>query len=145
MKTVKIAVVLVCALVVATSTFAASPIKPGKWETSMKMEIPNMPFQMPAVKFTTCITPEQAENPEQAVPKGTDGGKKNSSCKIENMKIDGGKVSYDMNCPKEKMTGKMEMEYTDSAYSGKMIMNTEGQEMTAVYTGKLLGACDAKK
>ncbi|HXG58183.1 MAG TPA: DUF3617 family protein [Thermoanaerobaculia bacterium] len=118
---------------------AKSPIKAGKWETTIEMEIPGAPMKMPPVKFTTCISKEQAENPENSVPKSMD---KKSECKVSDLKITGNKVSYTVTC-KNNMSMDAEMKYSDDSYEGTMKMRLEGApEMTHKYSGKRLGDCD---
>ena len=59
---------LVIALVVlatAVTALAQSPMRPGRWEVSMEMEMPGMPMKMPAMKTTQCVTPEQVKDPGQ--------------------------------------------------------------------------------
>lgn len=118
---------------------AKSPIKPGKWELTMEMEIPGAPIKMPPIKMSHCVTKEQAETPENAVPKGD----KKSDCKVSDMKIVGNKVSYTVNCPKQNVSMDAEMKYTDDSFEGTMKMRMEGQpEMTQKYSGKRLGDCE---
>jgi hypothetical protein len=40
------------------------------------------------------------------------------------------------------MTGKGEITYEDDSMTGKMEMESEGQTMKSIYSGKYLGACD---
>ena len=56
--------VVVGALVIGgTALGAQSPMRPGRWEITMQMQMPNMPVQMPETKTSNCITPEQLKNP----------------------------------------------------------------------------------
>ena len=57
----------------ATTVAAQSPIRPGRWETVMQMEMPNLPVKMPEMKSTRCITPEQAKDPATRSPTRTAG------------------------------------------------------------------------
>lgn len=135
----KVRTLLLCAVVLAAAlpTFAAdSPMKPGKWQVTIQSDIPNMPFKMPPITMTTCITPEQAANPEP--PKD----KKNSDCKISDYKLDGNTVTWKMNCEKQQMSGTGKITYSAESYEGVMKMQMGDTEMTQKYTGKLLGACD---
>ncbi len=129
---------VVCAL--ALPTFAASPAKPGKWQVTMEMDIPGMPMKMPPISFTHCLTKEQAENPENAVPKS----QKDKDCKVSDLKVDGNTVSYKMECPKSQVSGTGTVTYTDDSYKGVMEMKMGEQEMKTKYSGKRLGDCDEK-
>ena len=137
--------VFVCAAVLALAVPAMaekSPIKPGKWQMTMRTEIPNFPVKMPPITMTQCVTQEMADNPESTLPKGSD--KKNSSCKVGDYKLSGSTVSWTVDCPKEGIKGKGEITYSEDSYEGSMDMTMGETAMKAKYSGKLLGACDAK-
>ena len=128
----------VCALVLALAlpAFAeTSPVKPGKWQFSMQMEMPGMPFKMPPVKFTHCVTEEDAKS---AIPQN----QKDKDCKIGDYKVNGNTVTWTVECPKQKMKGEGQITYENDSMSGEMKMNADGQEMSSKYTGKRLGDCD---
>ena len=140
------AVVFLICLALALPTLAEkSPIKPGKWEVSMQMDMPNLPIKMPPIKINQCITPEDAADPEKSLPKNNDPNKKND-CKVTDMKIKGNTITYSVVCPKDNVQLDAEMTYNDDSFNGTMKMKMEGMEgMTTKYTGKRLGDCDAKK
>ena len=129
---------VVCAL--ALPTFGASPVKSGKWQTTIEMEMPGMPFKVPPTTTTSCITKEQAEDATNAIPKG----KNESACTFTDVKVDGDTVSWTMNCPKQSMTGTGTITYAGESYSGKMDLKVADREMHMKYSGKRLGDCDAK-
>ncbi len=130
---------LVCALVVPA--YAAPIGKAGKWQMTMEMDMPGMPVKMPPVTFTHCVTKEQAENPEAAIPKNN----RDSDCKYTDVKVDGGTVSWKVECAKSKMTGTGQVTYNGDSYTGKADMKMAGdREVHAKYAGKYLGACDEK-
>ena len=87
---------LVCALVVPA--YAAGIGKAGKWQMTMEMDMPGMPMKMPPVSVTHCVTKEQAENPEAAIPKNN----RDSDCKYSDVKVDGSTVSWKVECAKSK-------------------------------------------
>jgi hypothetical protein len=131
--------VLACALV--APAYAAGPVKPGKWETTMEMDMPGMPMKMPPRTFTHCITKEQAENPENAVPRSD----RQQDCKISDLKVEGSTVSWKMTCEKSQATGAGSITYSADSYTGHMDMKMAGdREMHMKYSGKYLGACDEK-
>jgi hypothetical protein len=131
----------VCLL--AVSSFAAdppkNPMKPGKWEITTQMDMPGM--QMPARSFTKCVTKEDAENVENAVPRG----RQDSQCKISDVKVEGNTISWKMNCAESQMTGEGKATYEGDTYVGEMHVKAADHEMTIKYTGKRLGDCDAAK
>src|SRR5436309_9771900 len=90
---------LVCALVVPA--YAAGPAKAGKWQTTMEMEMEGMPMKMPPVTSTHCITKEQADSAENAIPKSD----RQTGCTFSDVKVDVGTVSWKMTCEKQGMTG----------------------------------------
>lgn len=135
----KLRAVAVCAFVLAVAVPGAfaenNPVKAGKWQMSMQMEIPGMPFKMPPVTITHCVTKEDAKS---AIPQD----QKNKDCKVGDIKVDGNTISYTIDCPKQKMTGTGEVTYENDAMTGELNMNADGQEMKTKYTGKRLGDCD---
>ena len=136
MKTRVLAVCLLAAALVAPAAFAEeSSVKPGKWEMSMQMEMPGMPFKIPPVKVAHCITEEDAKS---AIPQD----QKNKDCKLGEYKVDGKTVRWSVDCPKQKMTGKGEITYDGDTMNGSMVMNADGPEIKTKYSGKRLGNCD---
>lgn len=131
-----LAVCLLVAAALAAPAVAAdpNPVKPGEWQWTMQMEIPGMPFKMPPLKFSHCVTEEDAKS---AIPQN----QKDKDCKIGEHEVDGKTIRWTVDCPKQKMKGKGEITYTDDSMTGKMEMDADGQSMTTRYTGKRLGDC----
>jgi hypothetical protein len=127
---------VLCALVLPA--YGAGPMKAGKWQTTLEMEMPGMPMNMPPVSYTTCITKEQAENAESAIPKG----QQDNGCTYSDVKVDGNNVSWTMSCEKQQMTGTGKATYADDRFTGVMQMKMQDHEMKAKYSGKRLGDCD---
>jgi hypothetical protein len=128
-----------CAAALALPLLAnAGPMKAGKWQLTMQMDMPGMPMKMPPIVTTNCVTKEEAENPQP--PKQA----KDSDCKFSDYKRDGNTISWTMSCPKQNMTGSGRIVYTDTTYDGSMKMKVGEREMSAKYTGKRLGDCDEK-
>lgn len=129
---------IVCAL--ALPVMAKDPIaKAGKWESTITMEMPNMPMKMPPHTMTVCVTKEQAENAENLIPKT---GDKRGGCTYTDVKVEGSTVSWKMTCEKSGMTGTGSTTYHGDSYEGSMQMKMHDQDMSAKMTGKYLGACD---
>ena len=138
----KVRNLVLCLAIVALClpAMAASPVKAGKWQITIETEIPGMPVKMPPMKFTNCITKEQAENPEASIPKDA-----KSSCKVGDYKLEGNTVSWTIDCPKEQMKGKGSITYDGDSYAGTMEATMGEMSMKQKYTGQYLGACDEKK
>jgi hypothetical protein len=108
MKTVS---VIALAMLATAAVIAQSGMRPGQWEMSTQMQMPNMPnmpagFQMPEMKLTQCITPEQAKDPTTAVPRQSGRGRGGKDdCKMSDFKNTGKTTSFTMTCTSpEKMT-----------------------------------------
>jgi hypothetical protein len=129
---------LVCSL--ALPVIAATPIaKAGKWESTIQMEMPNMPMKIPAHTMAVCVTKEQAENAENLIPKT---GDKRGGCTYTDVKVEGTTVSWKMDCKESGMSGTGSTTYHGDTYEGSMHMKMRDQDMSAKMTGKFLGACD---
>jgi hypothetical protein len=106
------------------------------------MEMPGMPMKMPAQTVTRCVTPEEAADPQKALPQAGRNTAPNA-CKISDYKTVGSTVTWSLKCdPPQEMTGTGEIVYSDNAYKGTMKMTMAGgQAMTMKYSGKRLGDC----
>jgi len=126
----------VAVLALSLPAFAAkSPMKPGKWQTTVTMEMPGMPAMQP-MTFTNCVTKEQAENPQP--PKGKD-----ENCTVTDYKLDGSTVTWSIKCSgKMEATGEGKMTFSGDTYDGTTHMKMNDMEMTQHFTGKYLGDCD---
>ena len=130
-------VLFIVVVALASPTFAG-PQKAGKWQTTMKVEMPGMPMQMPAITHEVCVTPEEAEKPEPPRSQRT------QECKISDYKIEGNTVSWKMVCEKSKMTGDGKITYSADSYEGEMHAKMGDQQVTTHYSGKRIGDCDKK-
>jgi len=138
-----VVVVTLCAL--ATPTLAQGPRRDGKWEVKMEMEMAGMPAGMPPMNTTQCVTPEEAKDPQKAVPQGGRGRGANDNCKVSDYKTEGSKISWSMKCDgPPAMTGTGEFTYAAETYTGVMKMDRGGQQVTMKYSGKRIGDCDKK-
>jgi hypothetical protein len=138
---IALAVVTSCTLAAAVA--AQGPRRDGKWEVKMEMDMPGMPAAMPPMNTTQCVTKEEANDPQKAVPQGGRGRGGAEACKVSDYKVEGNKVSWSMKCdPPQAMTGTGEFTYSGDTYVGVMKMDRGGQVMTMKYTGKRVGECD---
>ena len=134
--TIKRFAVVVAVCLLATAVFAASPVKPGKWEMTMQTEITGMPMKMPPFTFETCVTAEDLKDPQKAVPSDP-----KSKCKVSDYKIDGNTVSWTVDCPEQQAKGSGQITFTEDSYSGLMTIKIRDQEMKQKYSGKWIGEC----
>lgn len=137
-------VALVALLAFPAAAVAQSPIRPGRWEVAMQMQMPNMPIQMPEMKTTQCITPEQAKDPSKSLPSGPQNGRgaAKNDCKVSDYKVSGNTVTWSMACTQpEALTSTGEMSFSDDSYDGTVKMNMQQGAMTMKVAGKRLGDC----
>ena len=134
---------VVLVLLVGVSAAAQSPIRPGRWEVVMQMDMPNMPVKMPEMKTTQCETPEQAKDPASTLPSGPQAGRGGKSdCKVSDYKVSGQTVTWKMACTMpQPITSTGEMTFTDDSYAGTMKMSTAQGEMNMKVSGTRLGDC----
>jgi hypothetical protein len=137
---------LTAMLAMLTSLLSAAAFAaPGEyWEVTSKMEMPGMPFAMPATTQKVCI-PKGGEND----PEKTSGDK---DCKMTDIKTVGNKTTWKARCDRdgEVMIGKGEQTTTAKGYQGKMRFSGksggEDVDMTMAFSGKRLGGkCDSEE
>lgn len=137
---------LTAILAIMTSLLStAACAAPGEyWEVTSKMEMPGMPFAMPATTTKVCI-PKGGEND----PSKTSGDK---DCQMSDVKIVGNKSSWKVRCDHkgEVMTGSGEQTSNANGYQGKMQFSgksgSHDMNMNMAYSGKRIGgACDSEE
>lgn len=144
MKTVS---VIALAMLATAIVIAQSSMRPGQWEMSMQMQMPNMPagVQMPVTKTVLCISPDQAKDPANAIPRQSGRGRATGKddCKMTDMKTSGNTLTWSMTCTSpEKMTATNEMTFTgDDSFTSTMKMVMAQGEMTTKTTAKRIGDC----
>ena len=113
----------------------------GLWEITSKMEVPGMPFPMPATTHSQCITEKEM------IPQGKD--VENKQCKIDKTTISNDTVSWTMSCSNDGLVSKSsgKITYKGKTFDGKIKVTTVGSEsgrdmiFTTVMTGKYIGKC----
>jgi hypothetical protein len=125
-------------------SFAAYAAPGEYWDITNKMEMPGMPFAMPATTQKFCIAKGSENNPEKTA------GDKN--CKMTDVKTVGNKTTWKANCNHdgEIMTGIGEQTATANGYEGKMQFSGKSSghdmNMTMVFSGKRAGgSCDTEE
>ncbi|MCX7184766.1 MAG: DUF3617 family protein [Nitrosospira sp.] len=133
---------LIASLALCGSAFsAAAYCAPGEWwEVTSKMEMPGMPFAMPAITSRVCI----AKGSENVLPM------QGKECKMTDVKKSGNKTSWKVLCSSNGsvMNGTGEITGNQNSYHGTMRLSStsdgETMDMTTVYTGKRVGpACNS--
>ncbi len=139
MKLRKFALSAAALTLLAVPTFAASPQKPGNWQMTIEVDMPNAPVKIPPTTFTHCVTQEDVDNPERSIPKS---GRDNPNCKMSDYKIEGNKVTWTMKCEgKQPMTSEGQMTFSGDSFSGWTKVHMKDQEITSKMSGKRLGDC----
>jgi Protein of unknown function (DUF3617) len=136
---------IACFILAASAFSAAASAAPGEyWEITTKMEMPGMPFQMPASTHKVCIGKGNEKDPRQS--------SKDKDCEVIDSKISGNKTSWKMRCNRngEVMTGSGEQTTTADSYQGTIHLSgkSEGRDMnmTQTYSGKRVGgSCDTEE
>ncbi len=106
-------------LFIAAIFAASNKMREGKWEIAMDMEMKGMPFKMPAVIHTQCITKKDLEDNKKTLPSAG----KNEDCKVTNYKVSGNTVTWETVCKDgTKSSGKIT--YKGDSYTGTMKMET---------------------
>ena len=127
-------------LVTATPvSFAGSDLtmQEGKWEITTKMEIPEMPMDMPPMKHTQCLMKKDV------VPQSSQAGQE---CTISQTKITGNTVTWTMQCsggPGGDTKGNGTITYNGNSMNGTIkLTNTQSNmKMTSHLTGHRIGDC----
>lgn len=104
-------------------------MKPGEYETTLKMEIPGLPAGMGGGNQTyrKCFTKADLEKNKGDPFSDPKRGKKDSSCEIKNVKSSGNTMSYDVDCPKEGMLSSTTLAFSDNNVKGLTKMKMTGQ------------------
>ena len=112
---------------------------PGEyWEVTTKMDMPGMPFAMPATTQKVCVAKGGEKDPRKS--------SKNKDCQMSDVKISGNKTSWKFSCKENggTMTGSGEQTTSAGSFKGKMHISSEDGDMTQTYSGKRVGgSCDS--
>lgn len=144
----------IACLAFTTSVFCAAAFSaPGEyWEVTTKMEMPGMPFAMPAMTHKVCIPKGGEKDPRQSAPNNPQQPEKNKDCEMTDIKMSGNKASWKVRCNQngDIMNGSGESTANSDSYEGKMHMSgkSEGHnvDMTQTYRGKRIGgSCDTEE
>ena len=122
-------------------------IRDGQWETTITMEMSNMPAAIPPITQTHCVRNEDLAKNIMMPP-----GPSAEHCKILQQKATATRIEWEITCAdiegSPNMRGKGEMSFKQESYEGKMTMSItypgQGEmEMKYIMRGKRLGDCPA--
>jgi len=111
-------------------------MKPGLYDYTVKMEMPGMPFAMPAQNFQNCVKQEDVDKGEQYKQHDD----RNKQCETKNLKQEAGKASFDIAC-KDGTTGHADYTFDGNSMTGKTVMNHDGHPMIMNMSAKRSGDC----
>ena len=110
----------------------AQAAKGDLWEVTSQPSMEGVPIKMPSNTTKVCAAKEWTEPP---------GGQKN--CKNSNMKVEGAKVTWDVQCTGPSMSGHGEITRDGAdAYSGAIKFMSDQGNMNVKISGKKIGDCD---
>jgi hypothetical protein len=127
-------------LLFAGAALAEVNMQDGQWEMSIKVDMPGMPPNMPASKFTQCLTKKDVV-PVKKEP--------SENCKMVKNSISGNTVTWVMEC-RNKDGGTTEsagsVTYKGAGFDGgvkTVITNAQGKkmEMKSLLSGRRVGEC----
>ena len=133
---------------------AAAQMQPGLWEittTVASINVPNMPAGVtpplpPPTTVRTCLTPEQAAQPNADFLTGSG---ESGGCTYESSSMSGGRIEATVQCNADgaQMRSAMNGQFTPDSYEVTQRVTTSAQgmnmEMESRTTGRRVGDCPA--
>ena len=133
MKKLRTSLTALCLIIgFAVAVISAVNIQEGSWEMTMKTEMKGMPFKMPDVKYTVCLTKDNV-NPQN----------KDKDCTLISSKTVGSTYSWVIECNTKNGVVKSNgsVTYSGSTMNGIINATTSGMAMTQKMSGRRLGPC----
>ena len=136
-------------------------VRPGKWESRIRIEEFELPGAPPEAKAAmgrlhdrvqvheSCLTPENAKRPKEDFFAGA-----SKNCRYDHFTMGNGQIDAVMKCTGEGMAQTMAMQgtYSPDTYQMRMTMKADagagppgGMTMTMRVDAKRVGECDAKQ
>jgi hypothetical protein len=135
MKGIIVGVVAVLAMFGFTSV-ALSDInmQEGLWEMTVTTRMEGMPYPMPPMKYTDCLTRKDM-NPQKQ--------EKGQECRQTASKISGNTYSWTMECASAEGTTRSSgaITYRGTNFSGTITTTTQGMTLKQDIAGRRIGAC----
>jgi len=125
----------ICVFTFGISVISAVNMNEGNWEMSIQTEMPGMPFAMPAIKYTHCLTKENMtpQKPE-----------KNQDCKLISSNITGSTYTWVMECKSKKgevTRSEGSITYRGATFEGAIKTNMNGTLINQKISGRRTGEC----
>ena len=134
-------VLLFCTLSLAAATDV--PLKPGKYAITYSMEMNGQSMGEAAKAGPRCLNASDMSDPENVFSQNAYNGMgRNPQCKVTNVSSGGGKITYDLECPRST-------DHVEAVVSGdsfKVTRSAKGKTARAVSVvtkvdGKRVGEC----
>jgi hypothetical protein len=140
MRTIAAAVILVPCLTHMALAAQGPNVREGQWDTTIKVEMPGMPMDVPPFTTSSCITKKDL------VPKAQQPGQ---DCKTLKQEVKGDTVEWTVQCKDASgmtMDGAGSAVYKGDTYSGEMTLTMSGAghpsiQMKYTLNGKRTGDC----
>ncbi len=127
------------AVLLAPTCYAAGvDMAEGMWEITTKVEMTGMPFSMPAMTQSMCLTKEDLI-PQQDLQT------QNSDCTVKSKTISGNTVAWDVVCntAEGKTTSVGKITYHGDSFEGAINMTVPGAgPMQQSMSGRRVGKCN---
>lgn len=119
------------ALAVLSFAATAADIRPGLWETTATVQMPDK--TMPPAKTQSCMRTEDLKDPNKMMPAG-------AACQLMSSNTSGNRVTWQVQCG-SAMKGSGELTFQSDSYQGSF--RTEGGlvQMSMAYSGRRIGDC----
>ena len=131
-----IVIVAVAGLLLCINDAHAGPdVKEGKWEITVKMDMPGMPMEMPPATFTQCLS-DQDNIPVNK--------QEMQNCTLVDSSVSGNTATWVMKCDQagEQLTSRGSITYSDDTFSGESQIQMQGMDITQKMRGRRVGDCD---
>lgn len=128
---------LAWAVPACSSSPKAPNMNEGRWEISASVEMANMPFPIPPMTYSQCLTKEDLIPQQDA--QGSGGG-----CDVTTKTIKGDTVTWTMVCnaPQGKTTSTGSITYSGDSFNGTVKVEGPGMpSMTQKMSGRRVGDC----
>ncbi len=122
----------------SSSASDAINMNEGRWEITTTMEMANLPFQIPPMSHTTCLTKNDL------IPQDNEQNR-DEDCKVTEQSVKGNTVSWTIVCNTDegKTTSSGTITYKGNSFTGKINMQMPGTgTVSQKLAGRRLGSCD---
>lgn len=114
-------------------------LNPGKWQVTVDTEMQGL--KMPPSRAMQCITPQQAESPDGAIPRHLAVGK-DDDCRLDDLKTEGDTVTYRLSCARRQVTAEGSFHFAGDTYDGRRRIHLAGGELVQRFAGHRVGSCE---